>query len=274
MAKKRSKKRRKKSLLLKLLLLLFSILKAVWKALVFLLSSLVGLALALFRTARATAKEAKRPYSRAQFSALEALETVEGSLKSFESSLYTEPSLIGLIVGARGSGKSALGMRLLENVKAKGRKVAAMGFKESSLPKWIKPIKSIEEIENGSFVLIDEGGIEFSSRAAMSSANKLLTELMLIARHKDVSILFITQNSANIEVNTLRQVDYLLLKRPSLLQLDFERKKIRDIYAKAKEGFERHEGKGVFYVYAHNFIGFARASLPSFWSERLSKSYG
>ncbi|MBT4539496.1 hypothetical protein HOI26_01680 [Candidatus Woesearchaeota archaeon] len=198
-----------------------------------------------------------------------------GKLQPFVNKLYTNKSTIGLILGARGTGKSAIGMRLLENVKAQtDRKIYTLGFKPSALPKWMTVVKSIEDIENDAFVLVDEGGIEFSSRNSMSDANTLLSELLLIARHKDLSILFITQNSANLEINVIRQADYLLLKPSSLLQKDFERKKIKDIYSAADDEFsELSEHKGLTYIYADSYKGFVNNSLPSFWDEKVSKGY-
>ncbi|RME79568.1 MAG: ATP-binding protein [Methanobacteriota archaeon] len=272
---RRKKRQRKRGLLSYGVAFLSYVVVGLAKLVMFIASLFVALLYKLVSFVFKKAKKLPRTVRKvpASYVPFEEVEAVSGSIDEFEDSLYNEKSLIGLIVGARGSGKSALGMRILENVKARGRKVAAMGFKESSLPPWVECISSIDEIRNGSFVLIDEGGIEFSSRSSMSSSNKLLTELMLIARHKDLSILFITQNSSNIEVNTLRQVDYLLLKRPSLLQLDFERKKIREIYTSVKEVFERHKDKGIFYIYSDHYLGFASAPLPSFWSESLSKSY-
>ena len=150
-----------------------------------------------------------------------------------------------------------------------------MGFKADEMPNWIKTIENIKELENNTFVLIDEGGILFSSRNAMSNANKLLTELILIARHKNLSILFITQNSSNLDVNILRQADFLVLKPSSLLQKDFERKIIQKIYEKINENFEElKEIKGLTYIYSSGFSGFISNPLPSFWGTRLSKSFG
>ncbi|VVC01031.1 Uncharacterised protein [uncultured archaeon] len=217
--------------------------------------------------------EKKRPAAKAEYAPLKEIEA--GNLEKFESKLYAGKSLIGLILGSRGSGKSALGMRILENVVANtGRHAYCMGFQREDLPGWIEPVESLEEVRNNSFLLVDEGGIKFSSRSAMSSANKLLSELLLISRHKDLNVLFITQNSANIEVNAIRQSDYLLLKAPSLLQLDFERKAIKDIYEKVKDGFRRHQAeKGLVYIYSDACTGFAANRLPSFWSESVSKSF-
>lgn len=215
---------------------------------------------------------------KATYSPLTPIKEIEGNLDKFEEWLYSSKSTVGIIIGARGSGKSGLGCRLLENHSAMGRKTYAMGFAQGTLPDWVEQISSIEQVSNGSVVLVDEGGILFSSRQSCSQANKLLSQLLFIARHKDLSLLFISQNSANLEVNTLRQADYLLLKRPSLLQKDFERSKTREVYEQAAKGFKELQGKkgseGLAYVYSDQFTGYACNSLPSFWSESASKAFG
>lgn len=200
------------------------------------------------------------------------LERIDGDIEDFENFLK-QYGKIGIILGARGSGKSALGIRILENINSIGKKVYALGFRKDRLPKWIFSVENIKEIPNNSFLLVDEAGIEFSSRSFMSSINKLLSDLLLISRHKNISIIFITQNSSNIEINTLRQADYLLLKPSSLLQLDFERKKIRDIYKEVGEKFKKYYDKGTTYIYSDLYRGFVKNSLPSFWTEDLSKSF-
>ena len=149
-----------------------------------------------------------------------------------------------------------------------------MGFQEESLPSYIHTIDHIDEIKNDSVILIDEGGIEFSSRNAMTDANKLLSEILLIARHKDLSVIFITQNSSNLEINAIRQADYLLLKPSSLLQKDFERKKIKDIYEEVEDDYKQHKDTtGILYIYADKFRGFVTNTLPTFWSDKVSKGY-
>lgn len=203
------------------------------------------------------------------------LETIQGDYKRFEYKLFNNKSTIGIILGARGKGKSALGMRILENAyKETKRPCYCIGFSEENLPLWIKNVESIDQIKNGSIVLIDEGGILFSSRNSMTEANKVLSDALLVARHNDLSIMFISQNSSNLEINTLRQADFLLLKPSSLLQKDFERKKIKDIYDEAKEGFKKHErDRGLTYIYSNEFQGFVSNTLPSFWNTELSKSF-
>ncbi len=200
----------------------------------------------------------------------------EGKLGEFEGKIIGSKSSIGLILGARGSGKSALGMSILESAKAQtSRPIYAVGFKAEALPDWITTVTHLDDIPNNSFVLIDEGGIEFSSRNSQSDSNKLLSQLLFIARHKDMTILFITQNSSTLEINAIRQLDFLLLKKPSLLQKDFERGRIREMYDKVDTEFKELavREEGLVYVYADCYKGFASNQLPTFWGEDVSKSY-
>ena len=233
----------------------------------------------LFRKSRqASAKaavEAKRPRSLPRYESIAVNETIDGKFESFEKKLETSDSTIGLILGARGSGKSAIGLRLLENIKTRtGKKCFAIGFNREDMPNWVDVVAGIEDLTNNSFVLIDEGGILFSSRKSMSDANTFLSDLLLIARHKNISVMFISQNSSNLEINAIRQADYLVLKKSSLLQKDFERQKIKDIYGNVEEGFKKHGlNKGLAFIYSDEFRGFVSNPLPSFWSEKVSKSF-
>ena len=149
-----------------------------------------------------------------------------------------------------------------------------MGFKKEDLPSWIESVDSAEQIKPNSYVLIDEGGILFSSRKSMTNANKILSDLILISRHKNLTILFISQNSSNLEINAIRQADFLALKPNSLLQKDFERKKIKEIYDEVGSLFEKYkEDKGLTYIYSNEFKGFISNPLPSFWNKNLSKEF-
>ncbi len=202
------------------------------------------------------------------------LESEAGSLFDWEKKIQTK-NKIGIILGSRGSGKTAFGVKLMENIYAKTKKKCfAMGFKSEDLPSWITAVANINEIHNDSIVLVDEGGIFFSSRDSMSIANKLLSDLIFISRHKNLTILFISQNSSNLDVNIIRQADFLVLKPSSLLQKDFERKIIRNLYVELESKFKKYKLKnGLTYIYSDDFRGFVTNPLPSFWSQKLSTSF-
>jgi hypothetical protein len=203
------------------------------------------------------------------------LHVVSGDYFKWMEHVARSDSQIGIILGARGTGKTAFGVKFLENFHAKHSKDCfAMGFNEEEMPAWIDVVDSIDELENDSVVLIDEGGVLFNSRSSMSNANKLLSELMMVARHKNISIIFISQNSSNLEVNVLRQADFLALKPSSLLQKDFERKIIQKIYGEAEDHFEKFSAdEGLVHIYASKFRGFVSNPLPSFWKEGISKGF-
>ncbi|MEM4637908.1 MAG: zonular occludens toxin domain-containing protein [Candidatus Woesearchaeota archaeon] len=203
------------------------------------------------------------------------IEAINGNFNKFESFISNNPSTIGLILGARGTGKSAIGLKILENLHVVSKKnFYAIGFKKEDMPEYVNVVENIMDIKPYSFVIIDEGGVLFSSRKSFSDANKILSELLLIARHNDLSILFISQNSANLEINVIRQADYLILKPSSLLQRDFERKKIKEIYDEVSDKFQKYKNiKGLTYIYSEHFKGFVSNPLPTFWNQNISKSF-
>ena len=186
----------------------------------------------------------------------EVIETKKGSYDEFHKKLLKN-SLILLIVGKRGSGKTAFGMKMLELFrKNTRRKCYAVGYESAKLPWWIKKADTIENIPNNAVALIDEGGVLFSSREAMKSPNKALSRIMAIARHKNLNLILITQSSAMIDLNVLRLADTLLLKEPSLLQSKFERKAIKEMYEKVYPLFKDRKDKNQYtYIWDDEFEG-------------------
>ena len=217
----------------------------------------------------------KRSQVEAEYEKFNLIEHDSGDFEKFEKKVMKNDSTIGLVLGARGSGKTAISVKFLENIHSKtGKKCFALGFKEEDMPIWIDVVNDIKDLKNNSFVLIDEGGILFSSRSSMAEPNKLLSELMFIARHKSISIIFISQNSANLEINAIRQADYLVLKKSSLLQKDFERKKIKELYQQVGTRFKKYSKmKGITFIYSDEFTGFVENPLPSFWTKNISKAF-
>lgn len=276
MSKRKSKKKKE-----------YKFLKGLGKVLWFILKTPYYLGKGLYKAGKYTSVKVKEKKEKKQikekrekmipiYEEFKIIKEDSGTYEGWEKTIHNSDSKIGIILGARGSGKSAFGIKFLENFRAKkNKKIYAMGFKESEMPDWIDVVEKVEDLGNNAFVLIDEGGILFSSRNAMSNANKLLSELILIARHKNLSILFITQNSSNLDVNILRQADFLVLKPSSLLQKDFERKIVQKLYEKAEQDFKKFkEDKGLTHIYSSNFIGFISNPLPSFWGTNISKSFG
>ncbi|MCU0642293.1 MAG: hypothetical protein MUF61_01785, partial [archaeon] len=130
-------------------------------------------------SAEKTAKakiSSKRASMKPVFEDFKVVKTIGGSYPKFLESVSEAESKIGIIIGARGSGKTAFGIKFLENLHTKTAKHCyAIGFKEEDFPSWINVVQNVSEIKNDSIVLVDEGGILFSSRKSMSAANQYLS---------------------------------------------------------------------------------------------------
>lgn len=203
--------------------------------------------------------------------------TNKGDLNTFLDRTYQQ-STIMLVVGRRGSGKTALGMRLLEafHKKINNRGLYAVGYNSAKLPLWIHKIDSVLDAPSNSVVLVDEGAVVLSSRDSHNGTNKAVGKLMAVARHKNLSLILITQNSAMIDVNVLRLADTLIVKQPSLMQTRFERKEMKALYDQTTPYFVDLKGieqKQALYVIDDEFEGFLKAGLPDFWTEKISKSF-
>ena len=141
------------------------------------------------------------------------------------------------------------------------------------MPKCISSIDDVQTAPNGSIILVDEGAISFGARNSMKVKNKELTSLLAIARHKSLTLIFITQNTGLIDRNVLKLADTLFIKEGSLLQLQMERPEIKKFYEKAKKHFDKLENKEKFsYILDSDFEGIVEHTLPSFWSDSLSKN--
>ena len=198
---------------------------------------------------------------------------VNGNFEKFMKQ-FRDHSLIMLIIGRRGAGKTALGMKFVETAAILNKNIFVIGFNNSKIPYWVQNVNDISEIPNNSLVLIDEAGISFSSRSSMKKSNKDLADLLAIARHKNLSLIFITQNSAMLDLNVLRLCDILLFKEPSLLQTRFERKALQDMFGKVGDSFSKiEEKKAHSYIISDDFEGLIKSGLPEFWNESISKSF-
>jgi hypothetical protein len=213
--------------------------------------------------------------------ALDDYQTDAGNFNQLNSQLKQKTGWIALVLGARGSGKTALALRLAENQQAqKPQPVYAMGIKRQTLPHWIQAIDSIDQIKaNHAWVIVDETGLHFEARQYQSSSNQLLGELLFICRHRDLNILFISQNSSNMDINILRQADMLWLKTPGFLQSRFERSSLGEFFDRSREAFSHlkdehvEDDRQLCYVFSECYEGVVGNTLPGFWSDAVSKSY-
>jgi hypothetical protein len=209
-----------------------------------------------------------------EFKELRVMKEVVGDYGSMKDRLHND-SVIALIFGKRGSGKSALGFRILENIHSMTkRKCFVLGVRQGFLPNWIRSVDDVEKVENDGVILVDEGAISFGARESMRAKNKELANLMAVARHKNLTLIFVTQNTSMLDRNIMKLSDMLFIKEGSLLQLEMERPEIKKFYGKAKDSFEDAKGdkRSLAYTIDSDFEGAISYGLPSFWRDDLSKN--
>ena len=202
--------------------------------------------------------------------------TVEGNYKDFKKSLFKYPKVI-VITGKRRSGKTALAFRIAENLTKKLKKTPyVLNFPTDNLPKKFKKKYSIEFVPIDSIVLIDEAGILFHQRETRKKTHVNLSKLLQICSQKNLHTITTVQNSANIDIDVLRQTDIFMIKKPSLFQLKFERKALKDLFLKAEKYFEKvnpNNQNAFVYVFSDEFEGLLKFSLPSFWKDEISYAW-
>jgi hypothetical protein len=222
-----------------------------------------------------TSKKSKGLKAPAVYNQIKTIKTESGSYKDFLTRLNDE-SLIIAVAGKRGSGKSALGFKIMENIHAKTRRPCfALGPKQKIIPSWIRSIDALEDVGNNGIVLVDEGAISFGSRSSMSKKNKELSNILAIARHKDLTLIFVTQNTGMIDKNILNLCDTIILKEGSLLQEKMERSVMKDMYKTANTALKEipsKDRKANCYIFDSDFEGLLKVPLPSFWSSKVSKN--
>ena len=182
-------------------------------------------------------------------------------------------SKIYIILGGRGSGKTCLGYYLLREHQLTKRKAYTYNFpKPKLLPKWVTNINEITKAQKGSCLLIDEGGIEFNQYSFNSKKSIELSNMLKVARHRDMSIILISQNGGTLTRDIRRLVDCYLLRKPSFTQLYDEISIIKRMYQNSRVLFSPEEAqtKGFFITEIGELAYFDK---PKWFTNEISKAY-
>ena len=196
---------------------------------------------------------------------------------------------IGLILGGRRKGKSVLGYGIIDQLhKTADLPAFVFGLPESKhhlLPAHIQPVQDLDSVPDGSAVAVDEAYREFYSRMSMSTHNKFIDTLVALSGQKRLKCVFISQQARRVEIGIAGSPDFILFKKPSLLQMQFDRpqyrRRLTEVYKqfqnlKAPKGttLKAYQKKCTF-VFSEDFVGMVENSntRPEWWSEELSTAY-
>ena len=217
------------------------------------------------------------------------------------SDLFERRGNITVVLGKRGSGKTAWAIRSAEIAQQYFHRKTALLYLEYE---GIRTIYDVSEAENGTYLVIDEAELFFHGRRSLSKRNVSLSQILAISRHKDLSLVFVTQASNLVDRSILQMADYIIVKEPSMFQIPMEREAFYRLMSFAKSYFAslpETARKQVYLTqsdeiyswlwrkyshYARYFPRYyveaiiqqysiirAKNRLPSRWSEKISKSF-
>jgi hypothetical protein len=175
------------------------------------------------------------------------------------------------LVGDKDQGKSALSCAILQEHHDHTKRPCFIYQppKPELLPSWVSPITDLDKLPIGAVCVIDEASTEFSQYSNRTLSNRKLADLMQIARHRDQSIILISQTSKRLNRNLLYPIDVYLLKKPTLFQVLEERPLIRKAYERIEEPIQVNE----YYWMDQDRFEKGTFTKPAWYTPELSKAY-
>jgi len=197
-------------------------------------------------------------------------------LRKFFNMLSFGKSKIITIIGGRGSGKTAFAMYVVEQLYKEGHHKNVYYVKKGErppwLPEWINTAQNMEEVPNKSFAILDETVLEYGARNFHTDENKSFTERLVILRHKDTSVMLVTQHSKLIDINIRRLSDILVYKNGANIEQEGAQDQERFMILSMLMPHDKT--RSLIEVKQFNNFWVVQTGLASFWDDELvSKTY-
>lgn len=194
------------------------------------------------------------------------------SLKNL-TEILKHPST-SLIVGDTGEGKTVVAASLMEWFNDKGVYVY-MWDKQKAYPKWIHNLSSntVTMKEPNSVLVIDDAHNYFY--AGMEEDREDLKAIDMINRARrhggKRSVVYTTQMSTVLSRKLIGMTTFLIFKKSSPVQIEFERPEFQKLFMEANEALSNQDIK-VAYVISANYRGLVTVDMPKWYTEEISEA--
>jgi len=211
--------------------------------------------------------------------------------------LFSLPA-IALILGSRRFGKTATAHKIGEDLhRSKGIRVMVhlppscpqeiRKTIQMQLPDYMKVTTKTEEWEKDSVVIYDEAAQTAHARRTQSGDAVALDNLIGISGQRNQFLIFICHHTRKLDPNVVREVNYIIWKRPTYAYQLFERDELTDFTMKAFDYFtDLRKGRKmndtirrmlkrnnlVLDFNDFRFFSFEN-QLPCYWTEDLSNLF-
>lgn len=207
-----------------------------------------------------------------EYSSLEPI-TDKRDFSLFEKDFIENPQKIA-IFGKSRSGKTALMFRLAENKIATNEAVGHSLRYPLELEGFDR-ITKLDSAVDDSVVVCGEMGLTYPSVSERTNARKLAQSLYLSAQ-RGITFIGNAQQSTSTTIKFIRNLDIIVIKEPSLIQIETERRTLKKLFGEARRCFEvlsPNDRIKYAYIYSNYYSGMVKSDLPSFWSDDISYAF-
>lgn len=184
---------------------------------------------------------------------------------------------VTLILGDVRTGKTTAACSLIDHYRRQGLEIYMAADKEivKQFPKWMKHTNPQKPTAKpNSVIFVDDAHQYYYAREWKEGHSKLLDFIARARFHIGSSIVYTTQQSRVLDINLTGMVSCYVFKRPSRLQLQFERREIKELFETATEQLKTKNFNVKWaYIASNEFEGLMKITKPTWFTHKMSTAY-